>query len=100
MAAPRFEVIKDEDETPERDDAQAPDQTAQFAVILNRLLGLTTLAQRFAVALSDLFSLLTVATVFCLALMIIPYEPSTYQLAGLGGYAIFVVATNIIVRRR
>ena len=88
--AQRFEVIEEPD-VPEPKPRIDPD------VIL---LQLRMLAQRTAIAVADLYSLLTVASVFCLALLIIPHDPSSYQLAGLAGYALFVVAINVIVRRK
>jgi hypothetical protein len=68
--------------------------------LLDRLLNLKALSQRALIAIADAFSLLTVATVFWLSMTIIPHEPTIYQLVGLGGYACFVVAVNIIVRRK
>jgi hypothetical protein len=63
------------------------------------LLALTALSQRTVVALSRLFTLATVASAFWLWLLILPH-PDTLQLAGLGMYALFVLAANIIVAKR
>ena len=94
---PRLELVEeDEPATPQT----SSDSSQALAVILEKLLGLRAMAQRAAIALSDCFSLATVGTVFWLCLAIVPYEPTVFQLAGLGGYALFVVAVNIIVRRR
>lgn len=105
MAQPhRFEVIEEDDETPAPStpdkSASADKSTEAFVAVLDKLLGLKSLAQRAAIAIADLFSLITVATVFWLCLAIVPYEPTTYQLAGLCGYALFIVAVNVIVRRK
>ena len=84
---PRFEVVEEPD----------PKPAVDIDVILVQM---RLLAQRAAIAVADLYSLLTVASVFCLALLIVPHDPSSYQLAGLAGYAVFVVAVNVIVRRK
>ena len=91
---PKFEVIEDDSEQ------SAQSEPIPAHTLDTLLLGLKTLPKRTAIALSDCFALLTVATVFCLALMIIPYQPNTFQLVGLGGYALFVIALNIITRRK
>ncbi len=88
MAKPQFEIVEEREEV-------KPSGLATAAL----LLGLRALSQRALVALADCFSLITVATVFWISMSIIPYEPSTHQLAGLAGYAIFIVAVNVIVRR-
>lgn len=87
--ARRFEVVE------EREDPTPDLQQASAAV----LLALKTLSQRFVLALASLFSLITVATVFWLALAVVPQGPSVRQLVGLGGYGVFVLAVNWIVRR-
>ena len=89
MPAPKFEVV---DESSEQD---IPAHTLDTL-----LMGLKALPQRMAFALSSCFALLTVATVFVLAWMIVPYAPTLYQLIGLAGYALFVLAVNVISRRR
>jgi hypothetical protein len=93
----RFEVVEETDETPvlpaERND---PIPAAALDTIL---LGLKTLPKRTALALSNCFALLTVASVFCLSLMIIPFAPTSYQLGGLSGYALFIIVINMITRR-
>jgi lipopolysaccharide export LptBFGC system permease protein LptF len=87
---PKFEVIEDDSSPPNEVPAHTLDTLLE---------GLKALPKRTAQILSDCFALLTVATVFCLALMIIPYQPNTQQLIGLGGYALFVIAVNVITRR-
>jgi hypothetical protein len=91
---PRFEVVEETDENPKAPSDPIPSQTLDTI-----LLGLKALPKRIAFALSNCFALLTVATVFWLALLIIPYEPNSFQLAGLAGYAVFVIAINVITRR-
>lgn len=80
---------------------EKPEQSSEtnFAeLLLDRLLNLKVLSQKAVVAISDLFSLITAGTVFWLALAIIPFQPSAYQLSGLAGYALFIIALNVIVR--
>ena len=94
MAQPQFEVV--EDDPPEQTKS---DDGGQAAIDILLLL-LKPLSQKTIIALGNLFSLLTVASVFWLCLSIIPHDPSIQQLVGLGGYAVFVVAVNLIVRRK
>ena len=89
MVAPKFEVIQDEPET---------SNTEQAATSL-LLLSLKALSQKTLVALASMFSLLTVVSVFWLAMTIMG-NPNVYQLVGLGGYACFILTINWIVRRR
>jgi hypothetical protein len=92
MATPKFELIEEgELVTPAEPDS---------VLMANVLAGLKALPQKTAQTLSNCFALLTVATVFILALMIIPYTPSIYQLSGLTGYALFILAINVIARRK
>jgi hypothetical protein len=92
MATPKFEVIEE--------DEAAVQPEPDSALLANVLAGLKALPQKTANVLHNCFALLTVATVFILALMIIPYTPSIYQLIGLGGYCCFVIAINVIARRK
>jgi hypothetical protein len=94
MAAPKFEIVEDDNQE------KTPDPSAFAELVLDKLLNLKSLSQRAAIAIGDCFSLLTVATVFWLCLAIVPFQPTVYQLVGLGGYAIFVIALNVIVRRK
>jgi hypothetical protein len=94
MNKPQFEVVPDEDEQPSN-----PEVDSSKAVDILLLL-LKPLSQKTLIALGSLFSLLTVVSVFWLCLVIIPNSPTTQQLIGLGGYAVFVIAVNIIVRRK
>jgi hypothetical protein len=91
MAKPQFEVIDDETSAP----APTTEDTSRTVDLL-----LALLSDKSAAILSGFYSLLTVISVFWLALVIIPRDPSTYQLTGLCGYAIFVIAVNVIARKR
>jgi len=62
------------------------------------MLGLGALSKRSLVALADLFCLLTVASVFWL--FISTPDPNVMRLIQLGGYCLFVLAANWIVRRK
>jgi len=62
------------------------------------MLALKALSQRALIALDNLFTLLTVFLVFWLWRS--TPEPNTYQLVGLGIFAVFVLAANVIVRRK
>ena len=90
MTRAQFEVVEDEQPS------NAPE--ADTSGVLDVLLAL--FSQKTAVALNGFYSLLTVASVFWLSFVIIPNNPSVQQLIGLGGYAAFVIAVNIIVRRK
>jgi hypothetical protein len=89
MAKPQFEVIEDDPNNP-------PDSDPSKA--LDVLLAI--FSQKTGTMLSGFYSLLTVASVFWLSFVIIPNNPSIPQLVGLGGYASFVIAVNVIVRRK
>jgi hypothetical protein len=90
---PKFEIVEEQDVKP------APPPAIPPQTLDTILLGLKALPKRIALAVSNCFALLTVATVFWLALLIIPYQPNSFQLAGLAGYALFVIAINVIIRR-
>ena len=91
MAKPLFEVVEDDNSNT----AQAePDPSKTLDVLL------AIFSQKTEAMLSGFYSLLTVASVFWLSFVIIPNSPSIQQLVGLGGYAAFVLAVNVIVRRR
>ena len=98
MAAtrPQFEVVEDDpvpSNAPEA--AEAESKAVDFLLLL-----LKPLSQKTLIALGNCFSLLTVLSVFWLSLVIVPHDPTLYQLVGLGGYALFVVLVNLIVRRK
>lgn len=93
MAGKGFQIVEETSDPipfPEREDHAAP-----IAAIT---LALKALSQRALVAVSDLFTLLTVFSAFWLWHSI--PEPSVYQLIGLGMYGMFVLAANVIVRRK
>jgi hypothetical protein len=94
MERPKFEVVEDEPLTP------ATESEPSTSAVDILLLLLKPLSQKTIIALGNCFSLLTVVSVFWLCLAIIPHDPSIQQLVGLGGYAVFVVAVNLIVRKR
>jgi hypothetical protein len=97
MAKPQFEVI--EDDAPHNNVVDTgEDATSKAVDVLLFLLG--PLSQKTVIAIGNLFSLLTVVSVFILSYTIIPHDPSTQQLVGLCGYAVFIVAVNLIVRRK
>jgi hypothetical protein len=89
----KLELVEEDENT-----AAPPDNRTELAT--NALtLALTALSQRALVALASLFSLLTVASVFWLG-MAISADPNPYQITTLAIYAAFVIAVNIIVRRK
>ena len=94
MAEP-FRIIGD-DETQTQTSPPPTDKFSQIG-IQTLMLGLSALSQRMVVGLSKLFTLLTVGSAFWLW-MSLPH-PDVYQLIAMGGYAVFVLAANIIVRR-
>jgi hypothetical protein len=101
MAAPvrAFEVVGDEDETIQgTGPVPSLGAAVQGVAVSALMLALRTLSQRALVALADLFCLLTCASVFWLWLTI--PDPNPHQLVGLGMYAIFTLAANLIVRRK
>ncbi len=90
---PKFEVIEDDSE-----EQQAPAVSPHTLDTI--LAGLKALPRKTAAAVAACFALVTTASVFCLALLIIPREPNSFQLTGLAGYALFVIAINVINRRK
>ena len=70
----------------------------QNAATAALILGLKALSQRALIALADLFCLMTVISAFLLWSWI--PNPSVNQLIALGMYACFLVAVNVIVRRK
>jgi len=90
--AKRFELVQDDDPAPRDEPADA----GRSADLL--LLSLQALSKRALIALSDLFCLLTVGSAFWLCLTI--HDPNSFQLVEIGGYFVFVLVANYIVRRR
>jgi len=68
------------------------------AAVKMLMLGLSALAQRTVHALADMFTLLTVGSVFWL--FTATPDPNVMQLVQLGGYCVFVLMVNWIVRRK
>ena len=62
------------------------------------LLALRALSQRAVTAITNLFSLLLVLSVWVLAMHVLD-NPSTGQLIALAGYAVFVLAIDVVRRR-
>lgn len=82
---------------------QAPDDepdTKQESKAATRmlLLGLHALSQRALAAITDLFTLVTVGLVFWLFFSI--PDPNVHQLVGLGMFSTFILAVNVIARRK
>lgn len=88
--AKRFEIVEPEDDS--------PPSPAHNVAVNTILLALKALSQRALIALDNLFCLLTVFSVFWLWLL--TPDPNAYQIASLTLYALFVLAANIIVRRK
>ena len=86
----RFEVVSDEQAT-----QPASDSSASITALM---LSLKALSQRTLVALDNLFTLITVGLVFWLWKSI--PDPNTNQIVWTGMYAAFVLAANVIVRRK
>lgn len=87
----KFQIVEDEPE--EKSSTPLADLGAQALY-----LGLQTLGKRTLVAIDNLFCLLTVASAFWLWHSI--PDPNTFQIVALGIYAGFVLAANVIVRRK
>jgi len=86
--ASRFQAVEDIPAPPQ------PDHAAATAALM---LALKSLSQRALIAVDNLFCLITVGLVFWLYKSV--PDPNTYQLVGLGLFALFVLAANVIVRR-
>jgi hypothetical protein len=90
VVTPHFTVEEEQVPPPQ---ARA-DHAAATKVLL---LAIAALSKRMVVAIADLFTLLTVGSVFWLFISI--PDPNSMQLIQLGGYCLFVLAANWIVRR-
>lgn len=97
-----FELVVDQVETPPPAPPVAPSQPK--TPILNGVaiqmmtMALGALSQRAIVALAACFTLLTVGSAFWL--WYLTPEPSDRQIVSLTIYALFVLAINVIVRRK
>jgi uncharacterized membrane protein len=96
MARP-FTIVE-ENETPEPGTSVATSKSDRSVAVEALLLSMQVLGRKTLIALSNLFSLITALTVFWAALGIL-HDPTTPQLVGLGMYALFILAINVIVRR-
>ena len=92
---PHFTVEDDIEATAEPTPERAADHAAATQMLM---LGLAALSKRTLVALADLFCLLTVGSVFWLFTSI--RDPNVMQLIQLGGYCVFILVANWLVRRR
>lgn len=90
---PGFEIVGGTETEPSRV-AEDPNKVAVTMIML----GLKALSQRALTAISDLFTLITVGSAFWLW-STIP-APNDRQIASLTIYALFVLAANVIVRRK
>ena len=93
MAEPGFRV----EHVPDDNVVPLPNKV-QNAATAALIIGLKALSQRALIALADLFCLMTVISAFLLWSWI--PNPSINQLIALGMYACFLVAVNVIVRRK
>lgn len=93
MAEPAFQLVPD-------DEPEAPPKQSALhsAAIATLLLSLKVLSQRTLLAIDNLFTLITVGLAFWLWTSI--PEPNPYQLVSQGVFAVFVLAANVIVRRK
>jgi hypothetical protein len=80
------------------EEAPQPSPAIENAGLQMLLMGLRALSQRSLVAVASLVDLALLASAFVLWLKIIR-EPSPVQLAGVGGYAVFILAA-IWIRSR
>ncbi len=95
----KFQLVEDPVEVAPPAPAQAP-KTSVVDWGALQLLGvaLTALSQRALVALGQCFALLTVGSAFFL--WYLTPEPTDRQIVSLAIYAGFVLAINVIVRRK
>jgi len=93
----QFEIVADEPEAPRV--AQPHVQPPGAAAAIGMLgLALRALSQRALIAVADLFTLITVMSVFWLWWSIA--DPNEKQITALSIYALFILAANVIVRRK
>lgn len=104
MSEPRgFRVVEESDPDDLPPGASTPpvsrtDAKVQAASVQMLTMALASLAQRFVIALASLFTLVTVASAFWLFWE--TPDPTPFQLIKLGGYSLFVLAINVIARRK
>lgn len=93
-----FQIDQEPDTAEVIDHPSAPKRPkGEGLAIQGLMVALSALSKRTLIALSNLFALLTILSVWWL-FMSIP-SPDVHQLFALGGYSIFVLAANWIVRR-
>jgi hypothetical protein len=99
MAEPvrKFEIVEDSEDSPSPATAGKTSPLADLGAQA-LYLGLQTLSKRTLVAIDNLFCLLTVFSAFFLWYKI--RDPNVLQIVALSSYAAFVLAANIIVRRK
>ena len=87
------------DQAPARVPSPSPPQGRDVQVLTTMLLtALKALSQRTVIALASLVDLALASSVFVLWVLVIA-QPSTLQLIGLGGYALFVLLA-LYMRRK
>ena len=94
----RFEVVEDQVEAPAAAPAKERPSILNGVSIAMMSMALASLSQRAIVALSNCFTLLTVGSAFWL--WYLTPEPSDRQIVSLTIYACFVLAINVILRRK
>jgi hypothetical protein len=95
----RFEVVDDPVEAPPQAAPAPAKQPLVNRVSVEMLsMAISALSQRALTALAACFSLLTVASAFWL--WYLTPVPTDRQIISLALYALFVLAINVIVRRR
>lgn len=101
MAATGFRTIDEEDQHDARVIAHpAADREAREASIVAQTMALLVkgLSQKALVAMSNCFTAISLGTAFWLWQSVLP-EPTPNQLIGLGGYAAFILALEVVRRR-
>ncbi len=98
MAAPRFEIIDEQDISEIRPQPRPSQTTGQDAAFSAMMLALKTMSQKTVIALSRLESLAMVGSVFWL-FMSIP-NPSNTQIIWGGIYASFILVLTFFRMRR
>jgi hypothetical protein len=91
---PRFIAVEDNEAPTVAPPTQARDDAARKMLIT----ALTALSQRAVTAITNLFSLFLVSLVFVLFGRILD-DPTPNRLAGVGGFAVFCLLTDIVRRR-
>ena len=98
-ASPKFELVADDPVEAPRPAPPPPKAPALNRVAIEMMqMALMALGQRALVALAACFTLLTVGSAFWL--WFLTPEPTDRQIVSLTIYALFVLAINVIVRRK